>query len=72
MQALILAVCTWYMRRGSVNDRENVKKNTSTPGDVQQVRSELKYLRQEVKILKDAYFKVNPVKQDDRGPSDDE
>lgn len=68
MQALVLAVCTWYMRRGSVRDREDVKKNTSTPDDVAAVRKDLAALRAEFDILKCAFFKSGLVKIDHRGP----
>jgi hypothetical protein len=68
IQALIVAACTWYMRRGSVKDRENVKRNTSTPEDVAQVEAQLKKLRADFEILRDAYFKSNPV-VDHRGPT---
>jgi hypothetical protein len=69
IQAVIIAACTWYMRRGSVKDRENVKLNTSTPSDVARVEKELKSLKSEFEILRNAYFKNNPVKADDRGHS---
>lgn len=67
-QAMIIAASTWYVRQGSVKDRENVKRNTSTPEDIHSVATELKNLRADFEILRDAYFKSNPPKIDHRGP----
>lgn len=69
LQALIIAASTWYMRQGSAKDRENIKRNTSTPEDVHNLEDELKNLRADFEILRDAYFKNNPKVIDHRGPS---
>jgi hypothetical protein len=68
IQAVILAACTWYMRRGSVKDREDVKQHSSSPEDVQRVRQELAALRAEFEVLKAAFFQSGLVKLDHRGP----
>ncbi len=70
LQALVLAVCTWYMRHGSKRDASDVKEATASPSDVRRVENQVKLLREEFDILKAAYFKQNPV-VDDRGPRRD-
>jgi hypothetical protein len=68
IQAVVLAVCTWYMRRGSVRDSQNLKSYASSHADVDLVRKELQSLKHDFEIFKLAYFKNNPV-VDHRGPS---
>jgi hypothetical protein len=69
IQALIIAFSTVVVRVLAKKDKEDVKKNTSSPGDVERVRRELHLLRDEFDILKTAYFKANPASIDHRGPA---
>jgi hypothetical protein len=69
IQALIIAFSTVVVRVLAKKDKEDVKKNTSSPGDVERVRRELILLRDEFDILKTAYFKANPGSIDHRGPA---
>lgn len=59
--SLVIAASTWYQRRASVKDKGEVIQKTSSPADVERVRSELHALRDEFHIFRDAYFKKNPV-----------
>lgn len=69
IQALIIALSTITVRVLAKKDKEDVKKNTSTPGDVERVRRELILLREEFDILKTAYLRANSGSIDHRGPS---
>lgn len=67
LQALVLAGCTWYVRRGSKFDSLDVKLNTSSVDQVRRLSAEVALLRSDVQILKDSYFADRPIKIDDRG-----
>lgn len=67
-QALVLAACTWYVRRGSTQDAKDVKLNTSSVDQVQRLQAQVALLREDVGMLKDRVFEEFPASVDDRSP----
>lgn len=51
-QALILALSTWYMRRGSKKDSESVKKITAHQSTTLEILDRVKRLEFEVYLIK--------------------
>jgi hypothetical protein len=69
IQSILIAASTVTVRVLAKSDKREVINKTASPDDVKIVRLELEELRAEFNVLKDAYFKQNPVQVDHRGPS---
>lgn len=67
IQSIILAICTWYVRRGSKKDSESVKRTTEIHDKVSESKSNeindrLKRLESDMEFIKHVLIKnVKPV-----------
>lgn len=69
VQSIVFAACTFYVRRGSKVDANDIKLNTSSVDQVRMLQAEVALLRLDVGILKDHYFDNNPKNSlDHRSP----
>lgn len=57
-QALIMAISTWYIRRGSKRDKEDVKDNTISHDDAKMIWSEVRAMRLDLDSFKQEYYKT--------------
>lgn len=49
LQAVVIAVSTWFLRRQAARDRDNVTNLSHV--DAVEIRAEIRELRQEVKVM---------------------
>ncbi len=70
VQAVILAVCTWYVRRGSKADAATVVRGTAAQSTSNEIRDEVVKLKAQVEELSTdvRLVKRATVGVDDRGP----
>lgn len=71
VQALILAGCTWYMRRGQKSDTTRVIRSTAAQSTSEEIRDQVVALKAQVDELATdvRLVKKATVRIDDRGPS---
>ena len=60
VQAVVLAACTLYMRRGSKSDADKVVLKTSSPEQVTRLQDDVTFLKGQVSILMKAAHIENP------------
>ena len=67
IQALILAACTWYMRRGSKADARKVAQSTASQTTSDEILARVVALEVDVSLVKRATLKETGI--DNRGPA---
>lgn len=65
--AAVTAISTLIIRYSAKREKDEIKKDTSSPWDVKAVERKVDELREEFDTLKASWFKANPG-LDHRGP----
>lgn len=66
VQAVLVAVSTWYVRRGSHQDADRVKTAAADRAQAHEILTRVKALELDMALVKRAALKENPI--DHRGP----
>jgi hypothetical protein len=64
IQAVILCVCTWYMRSGAAKDRDQVVRSTAAQSTSNDILTRVTRIETDLELVKKATVAV-----DDRGPA---
>lgn len=67
VQAVLLAVATWYVRRGSTEDASRVQRTAADKVQAQDILSRVKGLEADLALVKRAI--ARDTRPDDRGPA---
>lgn len=68
LQALILAVCTWYMRNGSKRDAESLRRSSASQATAESILDRLMTVEIDLALVKQITLKQNAAGIDHRGP----
>lgn len=69
VQAVLIAISTWYMRRGNKNDTSSVIRTTAAQRTSNEILERVQSLEAQVQLIRTIVSKGVTI--DDRGPSSD-